>query len=137
MNPVRLLVTGGRSIAEVQRFELFKALNTFHASHPNMILAHGACPNPRLEWAPGVGWLPRKFFSADMSANDWAWSRQPNPVPVYAYPADWNQHGRSAGPKRNEFMIQAIRPTHFLAAPGGRGTADCVARAERFGAVRV
>ena len=49
--------------------------------------------------------------------------------------ADWDTHGKSAGPRRNQAMIDA-GVALLLAFPGGRGTADCVRRARRVG-VRV
>ena len=47
---------------------------------------------------------------------------------VIAMPADWDRHGRSAGPLRNQAMI-ARKPDFVVAFPGGRGTADMVRRA--------
>lgn len=46
------------------------------------------------------------------------------------YKADWDKHGKSAGPIRNQEMIDQ-EPDLVLAFPGGRGTADCVRRAKK------
>jgi len=54
-------------------------------------------------------------------------------VPVVTYPADWKQHGRAAGPIRNQHMIDDGRPDLVLAFDGGRGTADMIGRAEKAG----
>lgn len=49
------------------------------------------------------------------------------------YPADWDKHGRMAGPVRNQKMLDYGRPDHVVAFPGGRGTADMVRRAKQQG----
>jgi hypothetical protein len=67
---------------------------------------------------------------ADSLADAWA---KHYDVPVKRYPADWHAHGRAAGPKRNQQMIDCEKPDVVLAFPGGKGTADLVRRAERAG----
>lgn len=49
------------------------------------------------------------------------------------YPADWEKHGRAAGPIRNEKMLIVGTPDMVLAFPGGRGTADMIRKAEAAG----
>ncbi len=57
-----------------------------------------------------------------------AWARRRG-IPVETYFADWTTHGRAAGPLRNAEMLAEGRPDICVAAPGGRGTADMVAKA--------
>lgn len=59
---------------------------------------------------------------------------------VRAYPADWTRYGRSAGPRRNQEMLDAEhRPDEpidlVLAFPTSQsvGTYDMISRAERAG----
>lgn len=54
-------------------------------------------------------------------------------VPYDNYPANWKQHGRAAGPLRNQRMIDDGKPDLVLAFPGGKGTADMVRRATAAG----
>lgn len=54
-------------------------------------------------------------------------------IPVLCFFADWAAHGRSAGPIRNQRMIEEGRPDLVIAFPGGTGTADCVKRARKAG----
>ncbi len=54
-------------------------------------------------------------------------------VQLEAYPAEWNLHGRTAGPVRNRRMIEEGKPDLVLAFPGGQGTADLVRRARAAG----
>ncbi len=50
------------------------------------------------------------------------------------YYADWNRHGKAAGPKRNRLMCEENKDADFLLAfPGGRGTEDCIRHAKEFG----
>jgi len=51
------------------------------------------------------------------------------------YPADWDKYGRSAGPMRNQQMIDTGVDL-VIAFPGGRGTAHMVSIAKNKG-VRV
>ncbi len=66
---------------------------------------------------------------ADELAFDWALSRV---VKTERYAADWDKYGRSAGPIRNQKMIEAL-PDIAVAFPGGRGTADMAARCRAAG----
>lgn len=54
-------------------------------------------------------------------------------LPVSEFPADWERHGKAAGPIRNQDMIDQACPTIVLAFhedPGlGKGTRDMVDRA--------
>jgi hypothetical protein len=69
---------------------------------------------------------------ADTLAKQWA--REHNPeIPCRVFLADWEKHGRSAGPIRNQLMLKEGRPDLVIAFPGGRGTADMVARAKKAG----
>jgi hypothetical protein len=45
--------------------------------------------------------------------------------------ANWSRFGKMAGPERNQRIISASEC--LVAFPGGRGTADCVRRAEAKG----
>ena len=51
---------------------------------------------------------------------------------VESYPADWDGHGKAAGPIRNQQMLDAGADL-VIAFPGGRGTADMSNRAQRAG----
>lgn len=62
---------------------------------------------------------------ADTLAGMWAVDRGVN---VKVYPANWGQYGRSAGPKRNQQMLEDGQPDLVVAFPGGTGTADMVRR---------
>lgn len=52
-------------------------------------------------------------------------------ITTVEYPADWKAHGRGAGPRRNQQMIDEGQPDLCLAYPGGRGTADMVRRCKK------
>lgn len=50
---------------------------------------------------------------------------------VQEFDAPWAEMGRSAGPRRNAAMVASADA--LIAFPGGRGTGDCVRRAQRAG----
>lgn len=106
----RVIVCGGRDYAD--RDELFGALDRFHAKHGISCVIEGGARG------------------ADSLAYDWGVSRM---VCVERVPADWKAFGASAGPKRNQKMIDEHRPDAVIAFSGGRGTADMVSRAKRHG----
>lgn len=65
---------------------------------------------------------------ADLLAKQWAIRRNQQ---VTTVPADWTTHGRSAGPIRNQIMLDRFKPDLVIAFPGGRGTFDMVTRARK------
>jgi hypothetical protein len=67
---------------------------------------------------------------ADALAATWA---RDYGVSLAEYPADWRTHRRAAGPIRNAAMLAAESPDLVIAFPGGRGTADMVAKARAAG----
>lgn len=66
---------------------------------------------------------------ADRIAGYWA---KKNRIDLLLFPADWSL-GKKAGPLRNQKMLDEGKPDLVLAFPGGRGTADMVARAQASG----
>jgi hypothetical protein len=66
---------------------------------------------------------------ADRIAADWAES---NGIEAQEFEADWETHGKAAGPMRNQAMADA-GADGCVAFPGGRGTSDMVARAKAAG----
>lgn len=109
---MRVVVCGGRKYAN--RDKLYAVLDELRK--------HG-------EMELGVGYDPKSptYQGADQLAYEWAKDRG---VPGKAYPAHWQEHGNAAGPRRNQRMLDQFRPELVVAFPGGRGTADCVQRAQ-------
>jgi hypothetical protein len=103
---LRLLVCGGRDYDN--RLAGFVALDGFHAKFGILAIISGAARG------------------ADALAAAWARSRA---IPLREFPADWERHGKGAGHKRNQQMLDEGRPTGVMAFPGGNGTADMVRRA--------
>jgi hypothetical protein len=67
---------------------------------------------------------------ADTLAGMWA---RANKITEAPYPANWTLHGKSAGPKRNQQMLDSEPVDMVVSFPGGRGTADMVRRATQKG----
>ena len=87
-------------------------LSKFNKKHPITTLIHGGAKG------------------ADYLAARWA---ENNGIPCKAYPADWDRHGRAAGPIRNQMMLDTEKPFAVIAFPGGRGTDDMRKRAIAIG----
>lgn len=88
-------------------------LDTLNVDHGISAIIHGACSS-----------------GADDFAGNWARRRL---IEETRFPADWKSHGKPAGPIRNQQMIDEGKPDLVVAFPGGRGTADMVAKANRAG----
>lgn len=107
---MRVLICGGREFQDVTW--LWSVMDELHAKTPiSEVIAGGA---------PG----------ADTLGAEWAQERG---IPCRVFMADWDAHGRAAGPIRNQRMLDEGRPELVIAFPGGRGTADMVRRAREAG----
>lgn len=58
---------------------------------------------------------------ADMLGGKWATQ---NRIPVKCFPADWNTHGKAAGPIRNAEMAQYADAAIIFIWDGSRGSED-------------
>lgn len=54
-------------------------------------------------------------------------------IPVKTFEADWNRHGKRAGPLRNKQMLEEGKPDLVVAFEGGKGTANMVEQAKAAG----
>lgn len=103
---MRVLVCGGRNFRSPA--QVAKALDELHARTPITELMQGGATG------------------ADQFAREWA-NAKPE-IKRYVCNADWDIHGKAAGPIRNQRMIE-WKPDIVVAFAGGRGTADMVRRA--------
>jgi len=63
---------------------------------------------------------------ADRMARDYAYQ---NNIICETVKADWNKHGKAAGPIRNLEMLKKYPNAVVVAFPGGKGTENCVKQA--------
>jgi len=110
MMGLTVCVCGGRDYADRER--VFSALDAVHSESKISYVMHGCAKG------------------ADSLADAWANERG---ILVEKYPALWDEHGRAAGPIRNQLMLDDGRPDLVIAFPGGRGTADMVQRTKAAG----
>ncbi len=104
------LICGGRNFSDEVMFEDAMGDLMRRFGHPSRIV-HGAASG------------------ADSMANDLG---ERLSVDVFPCPADWEKHGRAAGPIRNKEMLE-LRPAKVIAFPGGRGTKNMVDQARKAG----
>lgn len=68
---------------------------------------------------------------ADLIAQDWAIINHITDLPFPVTKADWERFGKPAGHMRNKKMLEQGRPDLVIAFPGGPGTANMIAQAEK------
>ena len=81
------------------------------------------------------GWTPTVVISGTASGADRlgeAWAAKSG-VPCERFPADWNRHGKAAGPIRNEQMADHAEALIALWDGASRGTAHMINAANRKG----
>lgn len=119
---MRILVCGGRTFHNFQLLTI--ALND--------IAIEFDCKTDGEEgdWLPTFHIISGGAKGADSLAEDYATI---NGCAFTEYPADWNKHGKAAGPIRNQQMLDEGKPDLVVAFPGGNGTADMVSRAKKAG----
>ena len=101
---------GGRTYTDARR--LRAELDRIHERVEITVLIHGAAPG------------------ADLLAEDWARWRA---IEYIGVPAQWETHGKSAGPRRNSYMLVFYKPELVIAFAGGIGTADMCKKARAAG----
>lgn len=106
----KVLVCGGRDYAD--EATVWSALDEVYERTPVGLLAQGGAEG------------------ADRLAFAWAMTRG---VPCATFEAAWATYGRSAGPRRNQWMLEIVAPDLVVAFPGGAGTEDTVRRARAAG----
>lgn len=122
---MRILVCGGRDYTH--KPVLFSTLDGICKE---LELYHDGDASGEPNWLPNVVIISGKAPGADSLAIDWA---VVNFCAFIEFPASWELHGKSAGPIRNQQMIDEGRPDLVIAFPGGRGTADMIRRAQKSG----
>ena len=74
-------------------------------------------------------------ITGDACGADWlarAWAKYTG-RDYEGYPADWKTYGKSAGPIRNQQMLDEGKPDLVLVFPGDTGTGDMAAKAKKAG----
>jgi hypothetical protein len=108
----RILVTGSRNWTAGA--VIVAAFCPFHRDNPDAVLVSGACPT-----------------GADAIAED-VWRQWGGDVE--RHPADWDRYGKSAGPRRNQEMVDLGADVCLaFPLPDSRGTKHCMAAAEKAG----
>ena len=109
---MRVIVCGGRDYKDQDHLEhVLDMIDEWFLG--NLIMATGSA------------------LGADELARYWN-NKNKNSEPLM-YPADWETHGKAAGPIRNKEMLIDFDPDFVVAFPGGKGTADMVKKAQDAG----
>lgn len=103
---MRVLICGGRNFAE--RDVLFTLLDRIKDA--DLMICNGGAPG------------------ADSLSTKWA---EQEKVPHFVFHAKWNTYGKSAGPIRNQKMIDEFKPQLVIAFPGNTGTTDMIRKARK------
>jgi YspA, cpYpsA-related SLOG family len=103
---MRVLVCGGRDYSD--RDHLFGVLDRKYRERPFSHLIHGSASG------------------ADSLADEWASNNHVFRLPFLA---EWELHGKAAGPIRNARMLEEGKPDLVIAFPGGKGTSNMIRQA--------
>lgn len=98
------IVCGGRNFEDVEFIR-----NTLDELQPDCIIQKGC---------RGV----------DSITKEWA---EHSGIPCFTCPANWDYHGKKAGPLRNKWMLDFTKATHLIAFPGGVGTRGMIELAKK------
>lgn len=112
---MRVIVTGGRNYQHKHKvWNTLNQLDEMLRLSDDRITAviHGDCPT-----------------GADAFASEWCGAAD---VDEIAFPADWDQHGKAAGPIRNSKLLECGAEI-CLSFSGGAGTADMTRKAKAAG----
>lgn len=113
VDAVRVIVTGSRDWSDGSA--VWSSLYAVLDGHGPFTLVHGDCPT-----------------GADFIASAWA-QAQPK-VTEEPHPADWEKHGKRAGPLRNAEMVKAGADLVLaFPLPGGKGTQHTIRIAREAG----
>lgn len=107
---MKVLVCGGRDFTD--KTFVYGVLDGLHRARMIDVIIEGDATGP------------------DRMAGYWA---RKNHIADLKFRADWQKHGRAAGPIRNKQMLDEGKPDMVLAFPGGRGTANMVKQAQSSG----
>lgn len=115
---LRILVTGSRNWTD--RTAIFDALVGYLGAIQfpvvgQAVLVSGSCPT-------GADRIAEEIWEDFLG------------YPVERHPADWDAHGKAAGPRRNQQMVDLGADVCLaFPLPDSRGTKHCMAAAERAG----
>jgi len=108
---MKVLVFGGRDYPDKDK--VYKALND-RKDHITCIIQGGAT-------------------GADEHARLWAQEQGLFPMTFAVTKSMWKLHGKPAGPRRNQAMVDFGEPDYAIAFPGGRGTASMTVICKKAG----
>lgn len=100
-----VIVTGGRDYADKN-----KVHQVLDLINPDLLVDGGAS-------------------GADLLARGWALDCDRDNETIQA---EWDKFGSAAGPMRNSEMLRKYPKAIVVAFPGGRGTADCIEKAQKL-----
>lgn len=107
---MRVLVCGGRDFDNQDA--VYNTLTVLHDKWNITSMIHGGANG------------------ADTLAGAWA---HLNDIEEIVFKADWQKHGRAAGPIRNKKILDEGKPDVVVAFPGSKGTANMVKQAKAAG----
>lgn len=98
-----LVVTGGRDYDDEETVAKWLKKYVERAGRYNILVVHGG--------ADGLDTLVENWCNV-------------TGIPCVGMNAPWGWRPKAAGPIRNQWMIDYLKPTHGLVFPGGSGTED-------------
>lgn len=130
---IRLLVCGGRDFTDAGLVE--RALSAVHRKKTIALLIEGGqiSEDRKTKDRWGADWLCRQWaecMGIEVLTIVAKWDDVEAPGALVKFNKSGMPYNALAGPWRNERLISEGRPDAAVSFPGGRGTADMVARIE-------
>lgn len=133
---MKILVCGGRDFANPKPYdhspENKKAMDEYRFVQEELVKIvnkHSKEYNPDDNWLPtDITIISGGARGVDSAAIDFATVHF---CKLEVFKADWNKHGKAAGPIRNQQMLDEGKPDLVVAFPGGRGTQHMVRITEK------
>lgn len=133
---MRAIVCGGRNFTD--SLFLFREMDRIHAQRLITMVIEGGqrTRDPRMGLIGGADYWAMMWARSrgiECITEEARWDDVDHPYATVKVRADGTKYDASAGPRRNQRMIDLFAPEVVVVFPGGAGTRDMVTRAYEAG----
>jgi hypothetical protein len=126
MKNFRLIIAGTRTFTDYSAVEAACDVILLSILHDDVEIVSGACDTGIITFTRNN---KTKVYGADGLGERYA---DENKLPVKLFPADWDKHGKKAGPMRNLNMAQYATNALIFWDGFSRGAEDMILKAKKY-----